>query len=318
MKKYVLDKKDRAILAVFCNNARLSYNQIARITHISKDRVRSRILAMQKEKYIVSYFPLINYTKLGMPLFNVYCKLGTIKYIDENHIKPLMINKNISSVTWLMGKFDLELQIMAKDKREVKDILRKSGFLDKIQEYKITTPGRPEVYSTTNLSAREIEKPTKDENQREFLDKKDIELINLLCLNARDRIIDLAYKLKLKEDEVRYRIKSLIKREIILGFHARTDKTFMGSTRYLTLIKVKNNLDKGEIASLKSMKNIFYLKRCVGGWDYLLRFHTASTKELVNTFYNLRNIFSKNLIDFKVHNILDIMKFNPTPALLSM
>jgi len=36
-------------------------------------------------------------------------------------------------------------------------------------------------------------------------------------------------------------------------------------------------------------------------------------KELLSTFYNLRKIFSKNLVDFKVHTILEILKFDPVP-----
>jgi len=315
MKRYALQTKDHAILNVIANNARLSYNQIAKATHISKDSVKDRIKKMEENNFIKSYFALINYNKLGIPLVNVYCKLKSIKYASKSQIKPLLKNPHISSVTWLMGKFDLELQIMARKKKDVKTVLKRSGFLSKILEYKISTSGKPEIYSTTTLRAKEIGVLTTEEDKLEILDKKDIELIDLLCINARERIIDISSKLAIKEDEVRYRIKRLIKKGIILGFRARTE-SLMGASRYLTLIKVKNSLNKSEISSLKSMDNIFYLKRCTGNRDYILRFRTDSNKELVNTFYSLRNIFSKNLVDFKVHTILEIMKFNPSPSLL--
>ena len=86
MQRYLWDKKDKIILGVLCNHARLSYNQIGKLTHISKDSVRARILRMQKDKVIHSYFALINYDKLGLKLINVYCKLKSSKYVREDKI----------------------------------------------------------------------------------------------------------------------------------------------------------------------------------------------------------------------------------------
>jgi hypothetical protein len=114
--------------------------------------------------------------------------------------------------------------------------------IDKIQEYKILITGKPLIYSTTHLNAKEIESPLIN-IKKKVLDKQDKELIRLLCVNARARIIDLADKLNLKEDEVRYKIKKLTQEGIILGFYARTDKTFMGLTKYLTLIRLIRNLN---------------------------------------------------------------------------
>ena len=228
-------------------------------------------------------------------------------------IKPLLNSPYISAVTWLMGEFDLELQIMTKNKREIRSILKNSGFLESIQYYKISIAGRPEIYSTTWKNAQ---LPSQEEKtiQKENLEKKDIELIDLLCINARERIIDLAEKLNLKEDEVRYRIKKLIHRGVIIDFHARTGKSTMGDSRYLTLINVRHKLDKKELDFIKSMSNVFYLKSAKGYWNYVLRFHTTTNKELVNTISSLKDLFSKNLIDLKIHTILEIMKFAPSPA----
>jgi DNA-binding Lrp family transcriptional regulator len=313
MKEYKLDKRDRDILSVLSNNARLSYNQIAKITRISKDRVRARILNMEKEGFIISYYPLINYAKLGLPLFNVYCRLKSIKYISKNKIKSLVDNCNVMAITWLMGKFDLELQVMARNKKEVKNILKKTGFINNIQEYKISRPGKPIIYSTTHMRTKILDEYTND--KLEILDKKDLKLISLLCINAREKIINLADKLNLDESEVRYRIKKLINKDIIWGFHAATNRTFVGLTRYLVLIKVKNSLREEDISSLKNIKSIFYLKRCDGNWNYLLRFQAANDRELINQFHNLKSAFSNNLVDFKIHTILQIVKFNPMPAL---
>lgn len=316
MDKIKLDKRDRDILSIFCNDARLNYNQIAKITHISKDSVRNRILRLEKERYLFSYFPLLNYQKFGVSLIHVYCKLKSIKDISPARMKSLIDNPDISAITWIMGKYDLELQIPAKNKKQVKKILENSGFLDRIKEYAMVFVGRPLIYSTTHLNTKEIVYSSKDSLKQEILDKHDKELIQLLCVNARERNIDLADKLKLKEDEVRYRIKKLVDKQVILGFYARTDRTFMGLTKYLTLMKTNKELSRKEISSLAKMSNIFYLKECKGCWDYTLRFQAGVDTELVKTFYHIRDLLSKNLIDLKVHTILEVIKFSPYTELI--
>lgn len=313
---YELDNRDKEILKTISNNARLSYNQIARITHISKDSVRKRILNLEKEGVIHSYFLLLNYSKLGICKFHIYCKLKTTKYISSNQIQPLLKNPNISGLTWLMGEFDFELQILAKNKMEMKKILQKTEFWKNIDKYKIVIADEPIIYSTSPISNNTLSKPKNKDNELSSLDKKDIELIDLLSINSRTKIIDLAEKLNLEEDEVRYKIRKMLKQEIIIGFYARTARSSLGKSRYLILLKVKNNLSQKEADLIKNIKNIYYLKKCHGLCNYLLRFYTNSNDELIATINNIKDLLSKSLLETRTHTIIDIMKFNPSPKLL--
>lgn len=313
---YKLDNRDKEILKTISNNARLSYNQIAKITHISKDSVRKRILKLEREGVIHSYFLLLNYSKLGICKFNIYCKLKTTKYLSSNQIKPLLKNPNISGLTWLMGEFDFELQILAKNKSEMKKILQKTEFWKNIEKYKIVIADEPIIYSTSPVSSNTLPKPKNTNNELSDLDKKDIELMNLLSMNSREKIIELAEKLKLEEYEVRYKIRKMIKKEIIRGFYARTARSSLGKYRYLMLLKVKNNLGQKEEDLLKNIKNIYYLKKSHGLCNYLLRFYTNSNDELIETIKNIKDLLSKNLLETRTHTIIDIMKFNPSPRLL--
>lgn len=313
---YELDNRDKEILRTISNNARLSYNQIAKITHISKDSIRKRIIKLEKEGVILSYFPLLNYTKMGVSKFNIYCKLKSAKYLSQDKVKPLINNPRISAITWLIGEFDLELQIMARNKKEMREILQKTELWGSIGKYSAVIAGEPIIYSTNPANIKHINKPDKAISQKLLLDKKDIELIELLSINAREKIIVLAEKLTLNVDETRYRIRKLIKQEIIIGFYARTARSYMGSSRYLTLIKINRDFEKKEADSIKNVKNVYYLKKCNGSYDYLLRFYANSNEQLIKTIHTLKEILSKGLSGIKVHTIIEIIKTNPSPRLL--
>ena len=68
-KSYILDKRDFKILNAICDNARMSYSKIGKLTYISKDRVRERIKRLENEKFILSYIPLINFRVLGYSIY---------------------------------------------------------------------------------------------------------------------------------------------------------------------------------------------------------------------------------------------------------
>lgn len=239
-----------------------------------------------------------------------------MKYISKKQVKPLLKNPHISGLTWLMGEFDLELQILATNRKKMKKILQKTDFWKNIQDYKIVIADEPIIYSTSPSSSNLLNKPKNMNNELSRLDKKDIKLIDLLSINSRAKIIDLAEKLSLSVDEVRYRIKKMINQEIIQGFYVRTARSTLGKSRYLILLNIKNSITQKEIDYLKNTKNIYYLKKCHGACNYLLRFYTNSNEELINTINNIKDALSENLQEIRIHTIIDIMKFNPSPKLL--
>lgn len=309
MKKYALDKKDVKILETFCDNARLSYNQIAKATQISKDSVRKRIDKLKQNLFILSYFPLINYPSLGLKLFHVYLRLNSLEEFDEKIIKKLTAENKVVSITWILGKYDLEIQLLGKNKKEVLKKVHKLIPLSRIKELDTLTSEELKIYSM-NPNKKE-NKILKINKELVNLDKKDYELLELLAKDGRVRIIDLVEPLKIDESNIRYKIKRLLKEQVILGFYARTNKHRLGFNTYILLIKLNKEMKPNELEGLRKISNLFYLKKCSGKYDYMVRFHAINNKQLISTLATIRETLKNNLKNFEVFSILERRKFLP-------
>ncbi len=310
MKNYKLTARDNAILLAICNNARLSYNQIAKITHISKDSVRDRMNKLKKEMYILSYFPLVNYPKLELNLFHIYIRLNSPGKSNTEFLNKLKSNTELVSITWIMGKYDLELQMIAKTKKEVKQKIKKMVHSKIIKEMDIIQSEELKFYSM-DTGTEEINKKVELNFNSTKIDSTDIQLINLLAKDGRARIIDLAESLKLEEHQVRYRISRLLKEKVILGFYTRTNKHRCGLSSYIMLLKLNSTIDEKKLNLLHEMRNLHYLKKTKGKYQCMIRFHSANNKDLISTLSQIRTILEKEISNFEVFPLLERYKFLP-------
>jgi len=308
MKEYLLQKRDNLIIEKICNNARLSYNQIAKATKISKDSVRDRIKKMEKELFILSYFPLINYPKIGLQLFHAYIRLSSSAKANKNLLHNLGKINNIVSITWILGKYDLELQIISKNRKDaVKEI---KNTISNIKELDILKSEELKFYSM----GIETEKKSYNilENKKKIeIDSIDLKLISLLAKNARARIIDLSEELNLEEHQIRYRIKRLLSEKVILDFYTRTNKHRRGLNSYIMLLKINNKLPKEKIDEMQKIRNIYYFKNCKGKYQAIIRFYSENTKALISTILEIRTILEKETINFEIFPLLERHKFLP-------
>lgn len=308
MKKYILQKRDNLILEKICNNARLSYNQIAKATKISKDSVKDRIKKMEKELFILSYFPLINYSKIGLNLFHAYIRLSSSAKANKDLLNKLSKKHNIVSITWIMGKYDLELQLITKNRKEAVKEIKEN--IPCIKELDILTSEELKFYSM-GIGIEKNNYELKETNKKTELDQLDIQLLNLLAKNARTRIIDLAEEVSLEEHQVRYRIKRLLSEKVILDFYTRTNKHRCGFNSYIMLVKIKNKLPKDKIYEMQKIKNVYYLKNCKGKYQVIIRFYSENNKTLISTILDIRNILEKETINFEIFPLLERHKFLP-------
>lgn len=123
-----LDEKNRAIINVLLDNARLSYRQIAKHIGASVATVMHRVQDMEKEKIIRKYSAVPDYEKLGYDitvLIEVQVGKGKLAQV-ENKIAQ---HPNVVAVYDVTGSFDVIILAKFKNRRTM-DI-----FLKKIQTY---------------------------------------------------------------------------------------------------------------------------------------------------------------------------------------
>jgi DNA-binding Lrp family transcriptional regulator len=132
------------------------------------------------------------------------------------------------------------------------------------------------------------------EGSRVKTDAKDIELLKLLAKNARFPIIDLAEKLKLSPNAVKYRIKNLVQSKVIIAFRANININALGYEHYKVFLQLQN-LDKEKLNSLIDFfirhENVIYITKPLGMADLEFEIILRNEKELHVFLRELRNKF---------------------------
>lgn len=314
---YRLDKKDLKIIEAISDNARLPYSRIGKTTRISKDRVRERLFNLNKELFILSYFPLIDYTKLGYRLFHVFVRFKNVS-LSNKFYKKICSCKYLIAFTRLAGKCDYELQLLAQNKEKIKKILKNLGINRRNFQYVYILSSSNLYHYTMHIYSKAIYNSIEHNEAilKNRINSLDRNILKSLSSDARKNIVTIASEIRASKEVVRYRINSLIKRRIIMGFYARTNKHRFRLQSYILLLKLDNIKEKN-CKSLTEKENIYYIKRCKGSWNLIINFHALNNSQLIKTLDYIRNIFGKTLTQFELFILLERYIFNPFPKVLS-
>src|SRR3989338_5414727 len=119
------------------------------------------------------------------------------------------------------------------------------------------------------------------------LDQKDRKLLYELDCNSRQTIQQLAKKIGLSKDAVKYRINRLLKDEIIKSFNTVIDTGKLGFTSYRLFLKfyqLSPEKEKEILDFLQKNKNLVWLVQVEGNWDVNTWFLYKSLEEM-NSFW---------------------------------
>lgn len=219
-----LDVKDRKILYQLNLNCRQSNTQIGRKVGLSKQVVDYRIKKMEEEDIITGYQTVINSFKLGYDVYRYYITFqNATQKIRGEMIDFLIQYKNIWTVYSASGLFDLGILIWVKDLRKFQ--LFWEEFNDKYGDYlseKIYSVLLYfNTYNHTYLIPDSFDKSERKKYEQVGpepiveIDKLDYDLLNIIVLNARKPIIEIAKQLNCSSQTVNYRIKNLRENGII-------------------------------------------------------------------------------------------------------
>lgn len=126
------------------------------------------------------------------------------------------------------------------------------------------------------------------------LDNKDKKIIHALEENGRALIRDISKKTGIPRDSVNYRIKKLMKEEVIKGFAPICDTNKMGYPVYtwvnIQLQEFDEDIENKFQSFLRSNKNVIYIAKVTGAYHYILTIAAETIQDLDNV---LRSIFAK-------------------------
>ena len=135
------------------------------------------------------------------------------------------------------------------------------------------------------------------ENKLVKIDKRNIELIKLLEVDGRISILELAKKMKLSHETVRYRLNKLIKNGVIEKFIVRINKKKLGYNIYAVIMIATWNYTKDEwdefLKYLTDHKNIVSVEKITGNYDLKISFWSRDTEEFDFISHSIKTKFSK-------------------------
>lgn len=167
------------------------------------------------------------------------------------------------------------------------------------------------------------------------LDLKDLKILSLLDQNARLSVIQIAKKLRLNKDVVRYRISNLEKDKIINGYYTIINTNKIGYTAfriYLDFININDEIEKriinsldqeigaGQIFSLEGEyqlgaifweKSIYDLEKKIQLFkknfgDYINKLDLSIFTKINHYFKKNLPVYSKKIISLKNENIVKL------------
>ncbi|MBU1198485.1 MAG: Lrp/AsnC family transcriptional regulator [Nanoarchaeota archaeon] len=138
-----------------------------------------------------------------------------------------------------------------------------------------------------------------DLDEKTKFDSKDKKIIEQLQKNCRQTIAQIAKKTKLPRDVVVYRIKKLEKSNVIRAHHTMLDPIKLGYPLYTWVLFACYNIEpeqeKKLITFLNSNKNIIYVSKCSGKYDFCIGICAKNYKQYDGIIREIRLKFANTI-----------------------
>jgi len=250
-----LDLKDRKILYELDLNCRQSNTQIGKKVGLSRKVVEYRIKRMEEEGIITGYWTAINTLKLGYYVFRIYINFNDIASQKKDEIiKYFCEEDDVWAVITSKGPADLDVVYWVNDIYEFNqkwdNIKQKYGnyFSDATVSILTDVISCKKSYLLKEYKKEDrIFYQTNCEGQAITIDEVDYNLLDLIALNGRLPIIDIADKLNCSSQTVQYHLKQLIKTGVIQAFRVGIDYKKLGLTSCAIDIFLTDHTRKKEI-----------------------------------------------------------------------
>lgn len=323
-----LDFKDRKILYELDLNARQSDSIIAKKVGLSRDSVRYRINKLVENGHINYFVTILNSMKLGYDWYRIFFKFQNLTLEKEKEIIEYLKVRS----SWIMkveGKWDLNTGIFVKNVYEFRDLineflLKYSAF---IEHYEVSIVTRMWSYYRDHLiKDKKTSQPIlmgfnpQEEYVAETIDETDYKILKTILKDARMKTTDIARKINSTEMIVRYRLKKLQKKGIIIGFKPFLNVHKLGYAYFklhLTFRNLTQEKKNAVIQYIHQHPHTIHTTELVGGADLEIEFQVKNNEEFYQHVQELRLRFSEIIRDYEFMQYTKEYKFTYLPEMYS-
>ena len=305
-----LTSADKKILGLIEYNPRITFKELAKACHLSKDAMKYRVARLEKEKIILGYSSFIDYKKLGNQSYKLYLKINGTQEQKEKFRDYLRKQKSVFAIFDLAGTWNIGIALFAKTHQQFNEIENQilENFGDIITERRFCSMIDAEIYhkdffdsNENNLIIKEFSFWGEIENNK--LDELDKKIIKLMHANSRISLVDLAEDLKLSIDAIKNRINRLKKNKIMDIYKTNINYELLGFDQYKLLIYPRifsNKIEKELINFLKSTNSCIDIVRTIGPWKIEAEFCVKKSQEVEEIISKINEKFKGNVLDFEL------------------
>lgn len=294
-----MDAKDFAILRELDINFRQSFSKIGKKVNLSKNSVALRF---EKLKKVITHSVVgINNEILGYSFVKVFYTFDFYNdKIEKKIIQEVKKHKNILWAARLYGAYDLSIALLVNNFDDLITQVSEfnKSFASKINQ-KQTQIVYDQVYLRHNFLHKEPLINTKNvikTKKRIILSEADKKILSTFKYEPRMNIIDIAEKTGLTSKTVSTRIKNLEKKGVIMGYYMTLDSVKLNFNTFKILIQTQNLEEYEELEKyLKTNKNVRYITRMFGLWDYEIDFVYKNIAKLQNEIDTIKQKFPQVL-----------------------
>jgi DNA-binding Lrp family transcriptional regulator len=266
--KSIITSKDVLILKKLLEDGRASSSSISKEIDLGREIVNYRIKRLIKENLIVKFIPKVNEKALDYQEYIIFLKLN----LEDEIAKNKFIKENIGNkyLVWTVKSnkgWDLIVRLYAQNVDEFKEKL--SEILEKFSKvltnyYTIISSEEIKENEKNVIANKVFDEVFVNKVQIDFevikngqvlqIDDKDREIINLLESDARVQYKEIANKIDVSSDTVKYRINRLKEHGILEGITPVLNFNKLGFFQYAAILKFPY-LDKESSKSIKKILN---------------------------------------------------------------
>ncbi len=316
-----LDTLDKRIIAELDRDCRASNSDIARKLRINKNVVNYRLNNLEKNATIRGYYTIIDTYKLGYSSYRAYLKLQYAGPEKQKEIMDYLVS--VSSVWWagsIQGHFNIAVLVWAKNQKEFVDFWAafNSRFRDNMAETVVSIYYGLEQYwlpFAKEILKRNAQPDAIGVGNRVKIDETDAKLLKIIASNARAPLLEIAHQLRVTPAAVRYRLKQLIRKNVIVAFRVNVAMDKLGYTLYKASFNLKDMVAYPKMLQYaRQAPNIYYVDKSIGWADCEIEIYASSPAEFYNTMEKMRARFADSIRDFDFFAFSKITKLLYVPA----
>jgi Lrp/AsnC family transcriptional regulator, leucine-responsive regulatory protein len=314
-----LDIKDRKILYELDSDSRQSANQIGRKAGLSRSVVNYRISRLKEQEIIRNYYTLIDPMSLGFIPIRIHIKFQyTTSEIVNDIIEYFRKNKFSTLVGLADGFFNLSVVIEVKDIHDFydswQDAKKKFGYY--FGHYTFSFFVNEMRFKSSFLLLNNIKKSDRDRytfiGKRKIsdIDQLDMNIIYSIASNATIPLIDIGKRLDLTSVAIKYRIKKLIEKGVILGFKADIDLSKIGYQKFKVYLKLRDyNIRSKIINYIKFNQYLLNIDTNSGESDIELEFVVVSNNQIHEIVNDLIDKFPNEIKNYDLVSNIKLYKY---------